>query len=108
MTDDKTLKAKIETAELDGWKVAEKKEHTAVVKKRSLGSLKWHFVFLVFTLGIGNILYALYRLIRPKKMVLHGAPQEEMKKEAMKAKREQQKEAAKNTRETMRTLRKFF
>jgi cell division septal protein FtsQ len=108
MTADPTLQAKIKQAKSEGWKIAKKKEHMAVMKKRSIGALKWHLFFLIFTMGIGNIPYALYRLIRPKKMVVKGAPQEELKKEALKAQREKQKEQAKNARETMRTIRKFF
>ena len=104
---DGTLQAKIEEAELDGWKVVEQKEHVAVMKKRSFGSLKWHLPLLL-TFGVGNILYALYRFLRPKKMKLHGRPQEEMKREEMKEQQKMKREKDKNTREAMRTFRKFF
>lgn len=104
---DEILEAKIEEAELEGWEVAEVKEHVAIMKKRSFGSLKVH-IPLLLTLGVGNLIYALYRFVRPKKIKLVGKPQEAKMREKQKEKQKQKEELAKTSRETMRTFRKFF
>lgn len=123
----RTLDAKIEIAEVDGWEVTERKQNIAVMKKETWGSFKLHLLVVVltgwWTFGVGNLLYALYRRrFKPKKLVLEGySTQEELngaqkqaneaQKRATEQAREQRlanKEAAKNTREAVRTVRKFF
>lgn len=80
----------------------------AYIKKRSLGSLKMHiliFIFTFYTFGIMNVLYALYRIIRPKKVPVKIEGREA---EALKEERKIKEEEGKTAREAMRTGRKFL
>lgn len=74
MEREEILEAKIEKAEYDGWAVSERKKHTVLLEKQSFGSLTAHAVIAIltawWTFGIGNLLYALYKYLKPAKMVL--------------------------------------
>lgn len=74
MEKEEILEAKIEKAEYKGWTVSERKKHTILLEKQSFGSLKAHVVVAILTVwwsfGIGNILYALYKYLKPEEMVL--------------------------------------
>lgn len=74
MEREEILEAKIEKAEYEGWTVSEQKTHTILLEKQSFGSLKAHVVVAILTawwsFGIGNILYALYKYLKPEKMIL--------------------------------------
>lgn len=74
MEREEILEAKIEKAEYGGWTVTERKKYTVLLEKQSFGSLKAHIVVAILTVwwsfGIGNILYALYKHLKPEKMVL--------------------------------------
>lgn len=48
-----------------GYDVAEKTETRAVCVANDYGSAKMHLLFLIFTVGLGNIPYALYRATTP-------------------------------------------
>lgn len=54
----------------DGYQCAVDDGDKAVVKSRSLGSFWIHLFLLVFTIGFGNVAYALYCYLTPDIVVI--------------------------------------
>ena len=51
-----------------GYDVTEKSETRAVCEANDYGSAKMHLLFLIFTVGLANVPYALYRMLTPDKV----------------------------------------
>jgi len=51
-----------------GYDVTAKSETRAVCEANDYGSAKMHLLFLIFTVGFGNIPYALYRMFTADKV----------------------------------------
>ena len=42
----------------EGYRVTDTADHATDLREKNRGSWLWHAVFLLFTLGIGNLIYA--------------------------------------------------
>ena len=51
-----------------GYDVIAKTETRAVCEANDYGSWKMHLLFLIFTVGLGNVPYALYRMLTADKV----------------------------------------
>ena len=51
-----------------GYDVTAKSETRAVCEANEYGSWKMHLLFLIFTVGLGNVPYALYRMLTADKV----------------------------------------
>jgi len=58
------LEEKIEDLEDQGWTLMEGKPNRVEMRYFATGSLLVHVILLIFTVGIGNILYAGFRFAR--------------------------------------------
>lgn len=62
MRDDRTshFQRKIDEAIENGWQVEEESTDRVVLRRPHYGKFAWHVVFLFLTLGLGNLMYAIY------------------------------------------------
>jgi hypothetical protein len=67
----KELEQEIEDRNAEGYKVKTTTDRQVVMEKNGgFGGIVGHAILFVFTLGIGNILYAGYRYIADKKQLI--------------------------------------
>lgn len=57
------LQRKIDDAEVEGWSLHQEQGDRAVMIKRKWGSIWIHAVLLIFTFGVGNVIYWAYKYI---------------------------------------------
>lgn len=57
------LQRKIDDAKVEGWALHQEQGDRAVMIKRKWGSVWLHIVLLIFTLGVGNVVYWLYKYV---------------------------------------------
>ena len=48
----------------EGYRVTDSGDHATDLREKNRGSWLWHAVFLFFTLGIGNVAYALKNYVQ--------------------------------------------
>jgi len=65
----------VEDKTTEGYKVESKTNTQAVLVKRDLGSAMWHIIIFIltvwFTLGLGNIIYIVYRyFVKADKVII--------------------------------------